>query len=574
MIRLLLAPLLIGCWLCPCGAQAPRTSNHAKLFPSSSIAYLELSDPSQLVTTIFDHPLRERIEELDAFKVATQSKGYKQFMLGVLVVEGQLSMTWREAVAAFSANGACIAFDPKRQDGALVLHGKDSEAIELLREKALGIAALSSVELEESSYRGAKLVSLENGHFAFHEDKLVLSGKPELRKAILDRMIDGGESLADNPRFQQALAKRVKSTDAWAFVDVDAIRNANFAKNVFEDQINNPIGELLIGGIQSCLKETPFVTASLSASTNEAKLTTNMPFAAEWIPEPREYFFGPEADGRAPNVIPTEETLFTLNTYRNFSQMWLWAGDLYNAEINDGFAQADAQLTTFFSGKDFGEDILGSLEPEVTFVATRQDFSGRLPSPTIKLPSFAIVMNLREPEKMTRDFRRIFQSMIGFINVVGAMEGNPQLEMDMEKLDNGAQFVTSSYIPEEDEEDSKEAHIVHNFSPTVGFCGKRFVIASTTSLAKQLAVPEMPAPMLLPDNTRMQLQGDTLQSVLSDNREQLIAQNMLEDGNSREEAESIIDLVLQFVGYYKDATLRLETEDDQLSAEFSLRLEP
>ena len=64
-----------------------------------------------------------------------------------------------------------------------------------------------------------------------------------------------------------------------------------------------------------------------------------------------------------------------------------------------------------------------------------------------------------------------------------------------------------------------------------------------------------------------------LQSVLGDNREQLISQNMLEEGNDREEAENAINLLLELVGYFKDASLKLDVQKDELSLKFEVKVE-
>ena len=50
---------------------------------------------------------------------------------------------------------------------------------------------------------------------------------------------------------------------------------------------------------------------------------------------------------------------------------------------------------------------------------------------------------------MQPELRRTFQSLIGFLNIVGAMNGQPQLDLDMEKSE-AAQFVTASYLPDPD----------------------------------------------------------------------------------------------------------------------------
>ena len=173
---------------------------------------------------------------------------------------------------------------------------------------------------------------------------------------------------------------------------------------------------------------------------------------------------------------------------------------------------------------------------------------------------------------MTRELRRTFQSMIGFFNVIGAMEGRSQLEMDIDKLDNGAELITSVYIPDEDDADSTRADIVHNFSPSVGFFGERFVVASTRRLARELVQSDVAADDAASANTHAHLEGGVLQQVLNDNRGQLISQNMLSDGNSREEAEAVIDLLLEAVGYFENASARLNVGPDRLGIELDLRV--
>ena len=124
--------------------------------------------------------------------------------------------------------------------------------------------------------------------------------------------------------------------------------------------------------------------------------------------------------------------------------MWLRAGDLFNEQMNDELAKADSGLTTLFGGKDFGEDILGGSRKFRS--SSPSNSLPRDSRPAIKLPAFGLVADLKDPAKMQPELRRTFQSVVGFLNIVGAMNGQPQLDLDMEKTD-AAQFVTSSYIP-------------------------------------------------------------------------------------------------------------------------------
>jgi hypothetical protein len=577
MLRSLSVCLLISAPLAAASAQSSDSESDAaaRLFPPTTVAYAELSDPVDLISTLFDHPLREQIESLAPYQMAIETPPYKQFLVGRSMIEAQLKMSWREALETLLAHRVAVAFDSATQGGAVIFHGKDAESMKLFRDRALGFAMLGpqSDQIKRGEYREVQAYQINGVWIAVYEDHLLATNQSELGRAIIDRLIDGGDSLADNPRFLTATKTRPQGLAAWGFVDVQFLREAKIANDVFESQIDNPVGELLAGGIQSTLQNTPYATASLTANHRLVGLTLATPYQADWIPEEREYFFGPSGNGQGPALLETSDTLFTLSTYRNFSEMWLRAGDLFGAEVNDGFAKADANLTTFFAGRDFGEDILGSFENEVGLIATRTDFEGVLPQPTIKLPAFAAVFQLKEPETMTRELRRIFQSLVGFLNVVGAMNGQRQLEMDMEKIGDHIELITSSYVPEEDDRESTEASIAYNFSPSVGFAGERFVVASTKKLARELTLAKQPSQETIDANTHANLNASVLRDVLDDNREQLIAQNMLKDGNSREEAEAIIDLLLQAVGYLQDASIRLGSTNGHLQAEFKIQVQ-
>ena len=545
----------------------------AHLLPETTVVFAEIPNPPELIAAIFDHPLRQKIEALEPFKQATRTDGYRGFLTGRKFVEIQLGMEWREALETLTAKGVHFGVDKATNGLAVLVHARDAETLDLFLTKLLAITKLGENpdNIKEGDYRGVTAYEINKAKFAVVNDWLLITNKSETGQAVLDRLIDEhGPSLADLPNFVAASSTNTANT-AWAFADLDSLREAGAAKNLFAGRSNNPGVELLVGGILDVLQETNVATAAFNATIDGLSLSFSVPSKNEWVSEERAFFFGPDLSGKGPALPRVAETLFTLSAFRDISEMWLRAGDLFDENINDGLAEADANLTTFFSGKDFGEDILGALTPEIGFIATKQNFAGVLPVPTIKLPQFALVMNLREPETMTRELKRTFQSMIGFFNVIGAMEGRSQLEMDILKLDNGAQLVTSSYIPEKGEEKSSDAPILFNFSPSVGFAGQRFVVASTDRLAKELVTSQSTSDAPI-SNTAMTLNAGVLQAVLGENREQLISQNMLSEGNSREEAEFAIGLLLELVGYFNDASINLKTEDEQLFLQFMIQL--
>jgi hypothetical protein len=97
--------------------------------------------------------------------------------------------------------------------------------------------------------------------------------------------------------------------------------------------------------------------------------------------------------------------------------------------------------------------------------------------------------------------------------------------------------------------------------------------ASGSSPAVSTKTPDMPADPTVEErntNTLLEIDGAALFQTLLDNREQLVAQNMLEEGHSKEEAEGEIDMLLSILTLFKAAHLELRFSS---RAELNVHLE-
>jgi hypothetical protein len=65
-------------------------------------------------------------------------------------------------------------------------------------------------------------------------------------------------------------------------------------------------------------------------------------------------------------------------------------------------------------------------------------------------------------------------------------------------------------------------------------------------------------------NTDAVLSFDVLRDVLADNRTQLVAQNMLAEGHTKEEAEAAIGVLLELVSWFDHLALSLDTTATEL----------
>ncbi|MCA9059091.1 MAG: hypothetical protein KDA85_11345 [Planctomycetaceae bacterium] len=584
ILKLFRAPVvgLICLLVMSAGHQPARAGRPvaAQLLPSNSLAYVEAPDPAAAISVIFDHPLRAEIESLDVYRQATTSQPYRNFLTGRKTFEILMGMEWRPAIEALTAQGIHLAAVPESRGFILLVHGRDEAVMETFRTKILEMSRMNQAESKrEREYRGVQLYEINKVGVAVVDEWLVATNASEAGRFVLDGLLDGVQTknLSTNEVFQQAIATRPETCTAWGFLNLDAVREQPKVQRALNGQAENPLVELIAGGIQSTLQKSAFVSGNIQLAPTSLAMTIGSPWNADWIPEERDYYFGPDHQGTAAPLPQVEQTVLTLSTWRNVSEMWLRAGDLFDANMNDRLAEADATLTTLFSGRDFGEDILGSFDPEVGLIVARQKFDWNAPIPAIRLPAFALVLNQKDPDQTTRELRRIFQSLIGFVNITGANEGRPQLDLDMEKQGDG-EIITSTFQPDSGGREADNTAILFNFSPSIGFRGSRTVISSTSGLAREiLAAPEPVANRAATDddvqrvNTRLMFHADVLQNILSDNQEQLIAQNMLSDGHTREEAETTINLLLQAIGYVKGANLTLSHDNQSLQLQLRIQ---
>lgn len=556
-------------------AAAPQSA--AELLPDSTVLYVEVREPAKLIETLLTHPIRSAVEELDQYKQAVDTKQFRQLKSSVAIYEAELERPWPEILKAAAGRQVVAAYDADSKAACLLIRAAEpkvlQQVLEISQQLVRGTTALQGGEdpIQSAEYRGITAYRLGQARYAVFEDWLLVTNKDDLGKAVLDRFtqhIGGKQSLAGKPSFSSALAKMPPAAQLWAYLDVQRVRSAGIGRELFEEKSGNPAIEFLIGGVLETLGEAPAVTAAAEIDHRRIAMSVSVPFAPQAIASEREFFFGPDARGLAPALITTDETILSVAMHRDIRAMWMAAPDLFNEKVNASLAKADSDLTTLFAGRAFGDEILGAITPQMQLVVNRQKFVEDTPQPAVKLPAFALITQLRDQQKMQRQLKVTFQSLIGFLNVAGAMNGQPPFELDQERGD-GVEVVSATTVVFDDDDAIDRTAIAFNFSPSLAFVGDYMVVSSTRPLAMELAQHlKKPAPHRASDSKRTNLQSvldlSKLRDTLADNREQLIAQNMLEEGHDREHAEAEVSTLLGLLDLLDKVTLELATTDDQL----------
>ena len=555
----------------------------ADLLPASTVVYAQVNSPTNLLELIQGHPMVARIQQMEEYtKLTEENPDYLKARAGVGIFEFVVGRDWDEAIRDISGDGIYLGFDAETEGAVVIAQSPDGKTLSTIRDRLIKAAKDDAerkgkaLDFEEHTYRDHTIYKFDKAIAGVIGQWLVITNKPALGRVVADSILDGrDENLTSQEKFQKAKASVTGEPVAWAYVDVAAVRDAGLAKELYKDKSNNPGVELLVGGILGTLQQADSATAAIYLDDDGIRLALNLPHDAAQIPARREFYFGEKGKGAAVAPLAPKNQLFSLTSYRDVGEMWRRRSDLFDENVNAELAKADSNLSTVFAGLDFGREVLGSLQPQVQFIATAQSFDNRETRvPQIKLPAAAMVFQLKEPEKMQRQLKVSFQSLIGLTNLGAGQNDLPQLELKTESVGDG-QVISATYenVPA-DEEVSND--IIYNFSPSLAFVDDHFIIASTRELAGELMDLAKDDGKPLAENgrivnTRMTLSSDALRGALAINREALISQNMLENGHTRREAEKEIGVLMSLLKFAGDASVELATSDETLRLEAALR---
>ncbi len=521
-------------------------------------------------------PAVEQLRSSEGWKKLWRTPQLLQANALLSVAELGLGMSTKEFLEGMSQGGLSGWIALASEGAAIQGWARNATWLEEQMDRLSGVIAQQTGSKPETrEYREATAMQLGGLIFVRREERWLATGDKELAKRWVDQQVDNAgaawEGPADLPESWKgtgdpaAIDENSPATLMSLWIDLETLRENGVANDLLGGKAKDFNAELLLGGIMAVLNQAPHASADLRWDGARLRLDWQSSYDRQWADPDRLYSVGdPTPEGSAYPLLEVPDSLATLSIYRDLSQMWLRSGDLFGQEVNDQLAQADTTLSTLFSGKDFGEEILGALQPQLRLVVVPKKFPEGQPIPSVQLPAFAIVGELEEPERMRKDFRRIFQSLIGFLNVAGAQEGQPQLDMELGG-DPQNPLVTASYVPATDREASEPAPIQYNFRPTLAFADQAMILSSdldlATQLQRQLLEGTEQSRGTAGDNLLVQAKATPLLEVLQANRESIIAQNMLEKGNNRQQAEGEWNLLELGLSCFRGAGLRLAFDD-------------
>jgi hypothetical protein len=306
-------------------------------------------------------------------------------------------------------------------------------------------------------------------------------------------------------------------------------------------------------------------TLALRASVDSKTVVPTSP-AAFALPK--------KSDGGVLPNLSVPRRIAALSLYRDLHQFYSAKDELF-PERTSGLIFFENMMGIFFSGRDLTEEVLAETKPEIRFVVAEQQYNQVIGTPQIKLPAFAAILSLRNPEQFNEVAEEAWQKALGLINFTRGQQALQGLIIDR-PVHKGIMY-SMAYFSTSSVENKNNLDQRFNIRPALAMPGEYLILSSTDDLARDLIDSlnrEMQHKVKPIAETHSLVEIDTAQltSILNENRNTLVRNDMIKKGSTQEEAEVGIDMLITLVKLINRVRLSLGTHKGFTQALLEIKL--
>ncbi len=430
-------------------------------------------------------------------------------------------------------------------------------------------------QVASRQYRGATAWTLvTNEIHAILGNRLLLANRP----ATLDRALDlraepGAKCIASAPLYQAARQAVGQDALATLFLNMQMLRLAPKVKEALAEDAN-PLGTLLLADIKEALRQANWL--ALGVYLKEGKLMLKTFTDGRAPPGSKALAFANPRNADEGLLPPLEVPgrIACLSLHRDLHGFYAAKDELF-PERTSGLVFFENMMGIFFSGIELTEGVLGETRPDIRVVVAAQRYDTAIGTPAAQMPAFAAVLRLRHPQAFGEIVEEAWQKAIGLANFTRGQQALPGLIIDRASH-RGVKYTLSYYRPPTGK-DRTAIDSRYNYRPSLARPGDYLILSSTDGLARDLieaaqkeaASPPKPAQAA---HSALELDGAQLHAILVANREQFIRKNMVDKGNTRQQAETQTGFLLTALDCLDRAEFTLARENARPQATLELKL--
>jgi len=562
-------------------AMTAQTPPPAQCVPQDVVICIHTSRPKALLDLLTGKEMTETITSLPLYQQQSSNPKFAEFVNIIRYLEATLETDWRTGLGKLTGGGITLAVCP--QDTVIaIVDAEDERMLQRLHDLFVSFARGEADKqgkpqrVASSEYAGVTTWTFDGTEaHAIAGKRLIISNRSEGLKAALDLQAQGGKTLADVPAFQAAIRASNSKAAATAFVNLKPLMTLPKVAALLDSSRKNPLASLMFAGICESLRNSNWLSLGIDVQDKTLTVQALTDGKTAGPASPTAFALPQKAgEGAWPNVsVPRR--IAAMSLYRDLHGFYT-AKDTLFPERTSGLIFFENMMGIFFTGRDLTSEVLAETEPEVRIVVAEQQYDPAVGTPQIKIPAFAVILRLRNPEQFGKVVEEAWQKAVGLINFTRGQQALPGLIID--RPTHGQASFTVAAFSTADVQDKAKLEQRFNYRPALAMPGEYLILSSTDGLARDLidAMNRKPAQEARPiaqTHSVLEIDGAQAASIMQANREALIQGDMVKKGEGRAEAEAGIDLFITLVKLVDQVTLSLGTRDGLTEMQLQTKLD-
>jgi hypothetical protein len=485
-------------------ASAMRLATHQRLATTwaSSSQLLSVLPPDALVVVYVEDALpalrwllqyasRPELRLLAGVRELLDSTPVRRGQQLLAYVEKELSHPWPELVEQLTGGGVALAIDrPPPGQPARVLLAIQARQPELATKALRLFIRLAEAELarQESKLRysyetadGVRIARLGDELALAEVDGLLLASNSlaHLKDAMQRRRAAGRPSAEGIAALQAARQNLPQAASAWGWLNLAEARKTfdENAKRLLEVPTSDLLPHLLLGGLLDVVRRSDWLALALTVSGPELVLSMHMPAGlAGMSVGGQAHSRGVDEVGLFPFFWP-QDTLYAANFMWEPYRFWEQRSEFLTPALQKEIEDAERQSGVVLLGRRLST-VLRCVGKRHQVIITRPHDAGYELKPKQRVPAFAVVMELREPETAFTHLAPLLRA--------GAFVGALNVSMRMKEVSHRAVPIVSYRFNETDANYAVDHGLLFNFTPSFARVGPHLIIASSLELAQSL----------------------------------------------------------------------------------------
>ena len=552
-----------------------------KWIPEDALIVVEVTRPKALLEAFCNDEATAAITALPLYKQQASKPQFQEFLNIVSFIETTLGTDWRTALEKLTGAGITLAVCPE-DTVFLIIDAEDEQMLERFHEFFINVARSEAEKkgkyniVKSKEYQGLTAWTFDGkeAHTIIGK-RLIFANKAKRLKDIVQYRSQANKaSVAANPEYQAA--KRTVGTDAVAkvFVNLKPLMGIPQIAQIFSQQNENPLAALAFAGILEATRYSNWLSLGLHIEDNtlvfrasvDSKTIAPTSPAAFALPKKR-------GEGVFPN-LSVPRRIAALSFYRDLHQFYSAKDELF-PERTSGLIFFENMMGIFFSGRDLTNEVLAETKPEIRFVVAEQDYDSAIGTPQIKLPAFAIILRLQNPEQFNEVAEEAWQKALGLINFTRGQQAMQGLIID--RLVHGGTKFSMAYFSTSGLDEKNNLEQRFNIRPALAMPGEYLILSSTDDLARDLIDSlnqeiQLKVKPVSKIHSLVEIDTAQLTSILKANQDTMVRSDMVKKGSTQEEAEAGIDLLITLVKLVERAKLGIGTHKGLTKALLEIKL--